>query len=88
MSAGLEPVMSRPLKVDAAAASGARKCVSRLKQVVLPGSVGADEGVNASAPHAQAHVLHRDEPAKLLGEPLRLEDEVVGHQRARPSGGG
>ena len=39
MSAGLLPVMSRPLK-RMRPAVGVRKCVSRLKQVVLPAPLG------------------------------------------------
>ena len=39
MSAGFEPVMSRPLKAMRPRV-GVRKCVRRLKQVVLPAPLG------------------------------------------------
>src|SRR6266850_2448467 len=48
----------------------------------LAGAVGPDQRVNGAAADAELHVLHRHEPAKLLGQRLRLEDDVVGHLRS------
>ena len=60
MSAGRDPVMSRPLK-RMRPRVGARKCVSRLKQVVLPAPFGPISAWMVPALHAEAHVLHGDE---------------------------
>jgi hypothetical protein len=57
---------------------GTRKCVSRLKQVVLPAPLGRSaRGWCRGGRHAD--VAHRDEALELLGEPARLENDVVGH---------
>src|SRR5262249_57638606 len=45
----------------------------------LARAVRTDEGVDGPAPDSQTDVLHRQEATKLLGEPLRLEDDVRRH---------
>src|SRR5213594_350038 len=46
-----------------------------------------DEGVDRAPAHAQPHALHREEPAKLLGEVLGFQDDVVGHLRRAGAAG-
>src|SRR6266851_3773660 len=52
----------------------------------LAGAIGADQGMNAAAPHLEADALDGDEALEFLGEPSGLENDVVGH--AHRLGGG
>src|SRR2546428_11201524 len=52
----------------------------------LAGTIGADQGVNAAAPHLEVDALDCDEALEFLGEPPGLENDVVGH--AQRLGGG
>jgi len=73
MPAGLEPVMSRPLK-RMRPRVGVRKCVNKLKHVVFPAPFGPMSAWIVAVAHPEAHVLDGDEAPELLGEPLGLED--------------
>src|SRR4029450_4770408 len=69
------------------AAAGRRQEVGQeIEAGRLAGAVGADERVDRAPAYPQPHALHREEAAKLLGEVLGLQDEVVG-QQARGRGG-
>ncbi len=79
-SAGRSEVMFSPLNLMVPA-DGVRNLVSRLKQVVFPAPFGPDQRVDGPGPHREAHVLHRDEPAEFLGQPLGLEERLTGVTR-------
>src|SRR5207245_6586796 len=65
-----------------APARGSEEMRQQIEAGRLAGAVGTDERVDRPAAHPQGHVLDGDEPAKLLGESLGLEDEVVSHLEA------
>ncbi len=46
-------------------------------------AIGADQRVNRAAPDFQIHVAHGNEAPELLGEFLRLENDVLGHAEGR-----
>src|SRR5262249_22166709 len=63
--------------LEADPAAGRRQEVGQeIEARRLPRAVGPDEGVNGATPHAQVHILDGDEPAKLFGQPMCLEDGV------------
>src|SRR3989442_1315146 len=68
------------LEADAPA-GGRQEMGQEIEAGGLAGAVGADERVDRPTVHAQPHVLHRDEAAKLFGEPLGFQNDVVGHLR-------
>src|SRR5439155_1103764 len=52
----------------------------------LAGAIGADQGMNAAAPHLEADALDGDEALEFLRQPARLQNDVVG--QAHRFGGG
>ena len=85
MSAGRRPVMSRPLKVMRPRV-GDEEVGEQVEAGGLARAVRPDQRVDGPAAHPEVDVLDGDEAAELLGEPPRLQDDVVGH-RAEPHAG-
>ena len=84
IAAGELPVMSRPLKWIRPAV-GVRKCVSRLKNVVLPAPFGPIRAWMVWRRTLQIDVLDRDEALELLRQPFRLENYFFFGHPASPA---
>src|SRR6266851_7272515 len=72
--------------VEDAARGRLQEVRQQVKTGGLAGAIGADQGMNAAAPHLEADALDGDEALEFLGEPSGLENDVVGH--AHRLGGG
>ncbi len=78
MAAGRDPVISLPLK-KIWPRVGVRKCVRRLKQVVLPAPLGPISAWMLPRRMVRLTSLTATNPLNSLVKPLRFENRIVGH---------